>query len=464
MARFLLTVWPFPSHYFPMLAIARALRDRGHDVAFYTGERARPDMEGQGFACFAFESVDEGRVDQIMLSRDHFASWRLPLRLKALLHEWLLGTVPGQVQDLTRLLAAWRPDVILSETAMLAPMMVMHETTRVPVAVFSTLAACMLPGPDAPPPGLGLPRPRGWSTRLAARAARATMNVLAFDFRRAVNVLRHRYGLRPLTTSFTEFTGRMPLYLVPTTPEFDYERRDLPASVQYVGPCLWNAGKDEAPPAWLAELPRDRPWVHVTEGTMHTQPPVLLRAAAKGLAGRHLQVVMTTGAHRDPASLGLGPAAANVRVERWIAHQFLLSQTDVVVTTGGAGTVMTVLEAGVPLVVVPTEWDKPENAQRVVEAGAGVRLAPHRLTPKRLRAAVEEVLGEPSYRRNARRLAAAFTSYRGPARAAELLESLTTEPPPVVSDTTGAGPYREERISCTPRPCPSLWREPSSPS
>jgi UDP:flavonoid glycosyltransferase YjiC (YdhE family) len=105
-----------------------------------------------------------------------------------------------------------------------------------------------------------------------------------------------------------------------------------------------------------------------------------------------------------------------------------------------------VLEAGVPLVVVPTEWDKPENAQRVVEAGAGVRLSPRRLTPARLRTAVERMLEDPSYRRNARRLSAGFARYRGPARAAELLESLTAGSSPL-RPAAGTVPYLEERIS-----------------
>ena len=446
MARFLLAVWPFPSHYAPMLAIGRSLLERGHEVAFYSGDRARTAMVEEGFTFFGFEAVDDNHVDDIMFSRNQYASWKGPLRVKALLRDWLLGTVPGQVKDLTRIIAAWHPDAILSETSMWAPMLVLHETEGLPVAVFSTVAACLLPGPDAPPAGWGLPRPRSWSTRLVARAAGMATSALAFDFRRAIDEVRRGYGLGPLPTSFTEYTGRMPLYLVPTTPEFDYERRDLPASVHYIGPCLWNAGKREAAPSWLDDLPRDRPWVHVTEGTMHTQEPILLRAAAKGLAGLPMQVIMTTGGRRDPASLGLGPGADNVRVEQWVAHQFLLPRTDLVVTTGGAGTVMTVLQAGVPLIVVPTEWDKPENAQRVVEAGVGVRIQPRRLTPERLRAAVEQVLGDPSYRRNAKRLAASFAEYHGPARAAELLESLTCGPT-AMPEIAGKGPYLEERMS-----------------
>jgi MGT family glycosyltransferase len=261
-----------------------------------------------------------------------------------------------------------------------------------------------------------------------------------------VNALRRRYGLPGLSGSVTEHTGQMPLYLVPTTAEFDYGRGDLPRSVHYVGPCLWNRPAEERPPAWLEALPRDQPWVHVTEGTMHTQEPLLLRAAARGLGGRPMHVIMTSGGRRDPATLDLGPRAGNVHVERWIAHEYLLPRTDVLVTTGGAGTVMTALEAGVPLVVVPTEWDKPENAHRVVEAGAGVRLAPGRLTPARLRAAVERVLGEPSFRDNARRLAASLAACRGPARAAELLEGLMG-PPGRPKAEADAALYAEETVS-----------------
>jgi UDP:flavonoid glycosyltransferase YjiC (YdhE family) len=94
------------------------------------------------------------------------------------------------------------------------------------------------------------------------------------------------------------------------------------------------------------------------------------------------------------------------------------------ITTGGSATVQTTLRAGVPLIVVPTDWDKPDIARRVVETGAGISLAPGQCTPKRLRAAVEQVLGTPSFRQNAQRMAAAFARYRGPEAAADLLQDL----------------------------------------
>lgn len=135
-----------------------------------------------------------------------------------------------------------------------------------------------------------------------------------------------------------------------------------------------------------------------------------------------MHVVMTTGTHRRPADLGLEPLAANVRVESWVPHTDLLPRTDVFVTTGGAGSVLAALRCGVPVLVVPTEWDKPESARRVVYAGAGLALSPRQCTPARVRAAVERLLTEPSFRARARELAADFARSGGAARAAELVE------------------------------------------
>jgi len=365
-----------------------------------------------------------------MFSRQHGSlQWKGLFPLKATLRQWLLETIPQQVDDLEVVLADWRPDVVVCDPFMWSPILIFHEMCGILVAVSSFVPGCMLPGPDAPPFGLGLPRPRSWYTRLLARLVAFATDVVAADFRRAASALRQRYGLPALTTSVIAFTGRMPLYLVPSAPEFDYERRDLPSSVHYVGPCLWNKPRHEASADWLAQLPQDQPWVHVTEGTMHVEAPLVLRAAAQGLAYLPMRVIMTTGGNRDPADLDLGPIAPNVRVERWVSHGDLLPHTDVVITTGGAGTVLAALSVGVPLVIVPTEWDKPENAQRVVETGAGLRLAPHRCTAERLRAAVERVLEEPSFRQNAQRLAATFARYGGPERAAKLLEGLSVGEP-----------------------------------
>lgn len=425
MARFLFTCWSFPGHVFQPLAIAHVLRERGHECAFYSGPRAARVVEGENFPLFPSDKGEEDAMYDFMFAPEQTrtVSWRTMLQFSTTMQRWLLGAIPQQVQDLEQILSKWRPDVIVTEQNMWAPMLVMHEKYNIPVAVLAYFS-CMIPGPDAPPFGMNLPRPRNWYTRLLTSSVWLGTAPFRARFRKAATAVRARYGLPPLRTSVLEFTGTMPLYLVMGTSEFDYERRDLPASVRYVGACLWDRLRHEKSSDWLEQLPKDQPWVHASEGTVHVVSPFVLSAAAQGLANLRMQVILTTGGNREPSELNLGTIAPNVHVVRWVSHTELLPHLDVMITTGGSATVQATLRAGVPLIVVPTDWDKPDIARRVVETGAGIQLAPRECTPKRLRAAVEQVLGTASFRRNAQRMAAAFARYGGPPAAAGLLEQL----------------------------------------
>ena len=154
--------------------------------------------------------------------------------------------------------------------------------------------------------------------------------------------------------------------------------------------------------------------------------PFVLSAAARGLSRSAVEVVGTLAGHAAPEDLGRDALAPNVHLAEWVSHAELLPRCAAVVTSGGTGTIMAALAAGVPLVVVPTTWDKPDNAQRVVEAGVGVKLSPRRCTPETLRDAVDRVLGSPRYRRNARRIAARLAAAPGPAGAAAMLDELAS--------------------------------------
>jgi len=431
MARFLFTVWPFVGHINPFMSVAKAVQARGHDVAFYTSERSRATLEAQGVTLFPFRHLQEDPIWEAVQAAETRSSlgWHSPRLLIRAFRHWLAGTVPEQVADIQKIIETWHPDVVVTETGMWGPIVVLGETSPVPVAILTTLMGCLIPGPDAPPGGPGLPSPRDFRTRLLAGAVSRLGDLLAVGVRRHVNRIRAAHGLPRLEPSVNAQMARLPLYLIPSVRELDYGRHDLPPSVHYVGPCIWNKAGDAAAPSWLADLPTDRPWVHVTEGTAHYQEPVVLRAAARGLANLPLQAILTTGPQRDPSTLDLGPIAPNVRVEQWVSHSDLLPRCSVLVTTGGAGTVLTSLHLGVPLIIVPTHWDKPDNAQRVVEAGVGLRLTPRRCTPTALRAAVERVVNEPSFRENAQRIARIMADHPGPAGAAELLESLAIRSP-----------------------------------
>jgi MGT family glycosyltransferase len=433
--RVLFACWPFEGHVFPQMSMAIALRRRGTEVAFYTGEPARQVIEAEGFEVVPFRRVGPAwaRVHEGARGK---GGRREAVRMMREAREWIVGTIPDQVADLEELVGAWRPDVLAAEASMWGPLLVLSERLPIPVALVSPLIGAQVPGPDAPAPG-GLAQAGTARARLLGRAAERATDVLARRMRQRVDAIRAEHGLGPMGCSVNAFLGRLPLYLVLNVPELDYRRRDLPAGVRYVGPCLWHPPEPAGTQEWLDALPAERPWVHVTEGTSHFQDPVLLRAAAQGLAEGPFEAILTTGRGRDVADvLGSRPPASNVHVTPWLSHDVLLPRCAAVVTTGGMGTVMAALSVGVPLVIVPTTWDKPANARRVVDAGVGVRLAPRRCTASALRAAVERVVADGELRRNARRSAELLAGAPGPDGAAELIEGLARR---------GESPHRAER-------------------
>jgi len=426
-SRFLFTCWPFDGHVVGPLAIAGALRERGHEVAFYSGEAARTRVEEEGFELYPFRLVDEERAYENMRtleSRVQGRSLRGGRELLRTFREWLVETIPNQVADIEAVLAEWRPDALMTDMSMWAPIVILHEAHSIPVAGYQTLMGPLIPGPDAPPWGLGLAPPRTAAQRVAARVITGTTEFFGRGLRRRVDAIRSEHGLPPAGCTFNAFTARLPLYLVGSLAELDYDRRDLPPTVHYVGACIWRPPPSAETAAWLGAIPADRPWVHVTEATLHYGDPFILRAAARGLASAQVEAILTTGRQREPEALGLGPLAPNIHLAQWLSHGELLSRCAVMVSAGGTSTILSALQAGVPLVVVPTNWDKPDNARRVVEAGVGIRLAPRNCTADALRAAVQKVLSEPLYRRNAQRIAEALARAPGPRGAAELLEGL----------------------------------------
>jgi MGT family glycosyltransferase len=329
------------------------------------------------------------------------------------------------VQDIGEILAEWQPDVVVCDPTMWAPFLIFSETRSVPVCVFSLIPACFVSGSRGPIPGFPIPPPRTPAGRMRASVLRWLSDTARSGIRAEASAIRARFGLSPLECSVTDFAARMPLYLVPGTPDFDYHRDDLPPSVRYVGPCLWPGRRDENLPGWIGTIGTDQPWVYASEGTVHLEPRVL-RAVAQGLAGEPVQVIITTGKHRDPASLDLGipQDTPNIHVQQWVPIQPLLPKLSGIVTVGGPSTLLAGLWQGIPAVIVPFHWDHPETACRLQASGAGIHIRPGQCNAKNMKRAVMDLLTNPGYRNNAQRLAKSFRDYGGAPRAAELIEGL----------------------------------------
>jgi MGT family glycosyltransferase len=140
------------------------------------------------------------------------------------------------------------------------------------------------------------------------------------------------------------------------------------------------------------------------------------------LADLPVRGLVTLGPALDGNQFSLPP---NVRAEPYAPHVLICPHADLVITHGGHGTVITALNAGVPLVCLPMGRDQADNAARVVWRGAGVRCS-SKADEKTLRAAIQQVLGDPRFRESARRIASGIARDGGPAQAIAELENLAS--------------------------------------
>ena len=160
--KFLFAVWPIPGHFYPNIAIAQALKERGHDVAFYTGMKAAAVVQPEGFRCFLFKQIDEEKLYRILFADYRSASaWKKARLYRVMLKKWLIETIPQQVADLEEVLAAWKPDVMITDPTMWGPFLVLHEKKKylLPCPPLFRAACC---------PGL-MPRLSGRGFRRRAR-------------------------------------------------------------------------------------------------------------------------------------------------------------------------------------------------------------------------------------------------------------------------------------------------------
>ena len=283
----------------------------------------------------------------------------------------------------------------------------------------------MMPRPDAPPPGTGFMPARG---RLGHWRDRAAVALMMRVFRSAVpalNQARAELGLAPVR-DLADVLNAASRVLVCTSPSYDFAPEAVPGHVRYVGPQLDDDPGDPGGGTW--DDPGGRPLVLVgLSSTVMSHEKELLQRAADALGHLPVRGLVTTGPAVDPAVIR---APGNVSVRRWVRHADVLPYCSAVLSHGGHGTVIKALAAGVPLVVAPLGRDQPDNAARVVHAGAGLRVS-RKAKADDLRNALGRVLDEPRFRTAAQRMAATLAAERDEGLVVDQLERAALEHPAV---------------------------------
>lgn len=369
-------------HVFPTVPLARAVRDRGHEVLWA--------LPPQGAANVPDDLPTAALANTSLLGvPDVMARWPEigelpPADRPDFLFGKLFGALgaPPFLADLTPVARDWKPDLIVADAAELSAHIVAAE--------------------------LGIPSvTRGFGMRLPAiRTERATAEVAPLWEERGLQPRPHCGMYDHL------YLDIYPPALSMGGPDDHVARQQLLRPVAYAGS---EDGRVTVPPG-------DAPLVYATMGTVFNDVDVL-RAVVAHLAELDARVLVTVGAHGDPAAVD--PVVDHVRVERFVPQTTLLPMCDAVVSHGGSGTMLATMSLGIPHLTVPQGADQFLNAGAVANAGAGLTLMPGIYGAAEVRDAVGQLLNDASYRAAAQRVAGSIASMPSPDEVAAVLETIS---------------------------------------
>jgi len=380
-SRVLFVVPPLTGHVNPTISVARALAQRGHEVAWVAHPAKVAPLLPPRARVFAlpepFTPQDAERIAQ----RARTARGAAALRL--LWEDFLVPLARAMVPGIEAAVTEFAPDLLVVDQQAIAGSLVARRrglrwatTVTTPAGILDPLAT--------------MPAVKRWQTDLIAG-------------------LEREAGLVPSDAG--ELSPD--LVVVFTTSALIGPIDRFPSHYRFVGPSI----SDRPEPAAFPFDRLRRPCVLISMGTVNTESSGRFHATAiAALGDAPVQVVLV--APGDPA------APANFVVRSYVPQLALLPHVDAVVCHAGHNTVCEALAHGVPLVVAPIKDDQPAIAEQVVAAGAGLRVRFGRLQAPELRDAVTRVLTEPVFRRAAARVRASFESAGGASAAAAALEAL----------------------------------------
>ena len=421
MARFLITTDPSVGHVTPCMPIARKLVERGHEVVWITGRMYRERIETTGARFHSLpKEIDPGEME-IYEFYPQMKELKGPAQIKWIMKHVFLDACAPLIESIDTVLADFQADVFVGDTVAYG-LWFSSEMRGAPAAGIS-LVPLSLPSRDTAPWGSGLLPGNNLITRARNRLANfLTYRVLLRDLTKYANDTRRELGLKPVNDPLFSAIYKTPsLIMYISTPAFEYPRSDLPENVYFIGPVLPEPDHTFQPPHWWSDLKGSEPVILVNQGTIAKNLYDMVVPTIEGLKDQQMLVVAV------PVKEGqLGELPANVRAEPFIPFGHLLPYVNVMVTNGGYGGTQFALAHSIPLVVAGETEDKMEVAARVEWSGAGINLRKQRPSAGEVRDAVREVLVNPVYRENAKRIQSDFAKYDAPTRAAELLEALAS--------------------------------------
>lgn len=406
----------------PLIAIGLELRRRGHEVRFCLSETYRAKLDALGFG---FEPMRPDATPE-NASMAHLVKQVMDPRKGAerLICQLLMPHLRATYADLARAVTGWPAVDLLISGELVYPAPLIAEKFGVPWASHITAPMSFFSAHDPPvlPPFPRLSRVFRAMGPGVNRAIIRLVRRVTRNWSEPVGRLRAELRLPP---------GRDPIYAGKFSPQLVLAtfstvlaspQPDWPLNTVITGFPFYDGASERRslPPELAKFLDAGEPPVVFTLGSSAVLDPGSFyteSAEAAHLLGR--RAVLLMGSNPAPDRLPEGVLALD-----YVPFSEIFSHSAAVVHQGGIGTTGQVLRAGRPMLVMPYNFDQPDNASRIARLGLGRIISRRRYSARRAAQQLKALLTQASYTRNATEIGLEVRQEKGAAVACDAIEGL----------------------------------------
>lgn len=372
---------------YPQIAIGRALLGRGHEVALIANPYFEAAAARAGLEFIGAGSEAEGRK-----AIENPELWQRGKGLRVLF-DGVLDAMPETYEIVRQRYQPGRTVVVANALSFGAR--VAHDKLGVPLASVH-LQPVLLRSLNEQP---GIVTPPSWQpiVRPLRRVLTAALDRWVFDpaILPRLNQFRAGLGLEPVRRVLKQWvhSPRMVIGLFP--PWYGRPQPDWPPNTHLTGFPLFDQAEGEELSEELEKfLDQGPPPVVFTPGTAMAFANRFFAVSAKvcRTLGRR-GLLVTRFREQVPAELPSG-----VMHVEYAPFSALLKRAAALVHHGGIGTASQALAAGIPQLVMPANFDQPDNAARLRRLGVAESVREPRYTEEFAAAALTRLLSSQSVR------------------------------------------------------------------
>ena len=268
-----------------------------------------------------------------------------------------------------------------------------------------------------------------WWGRLRNRLGYRILNRLGKPITEVIHRYRQEWKL-PIQSSPNERYSQL-AQISQQPAELEFPREELPQWFHFTGPYHSPVGREV--PGFPYEKLTEQSLIYASMGSVLGSKQEIFRCIAEACNGLDAQLVISLGGSAKPESLP--ELAGSPLVVEYAPQLELLQKASLTITHAGMNTTLECLTNGVPMVAIPIANDQPGIAARIAWAGCGEAIPVKSVNVAKLRTAIQKVLTEDSYKKNALRLQETIKRAGGASRAADIIEQVVSTGRPVLAST-----------------------------